>query len=120
MEDFRFESLEVWKDSIEISDHLFRFADKADEKRKYRFAEQLRSATMSISNNIAEGSGSFFKKDFANFINIARRSVFECVNILYVFERQSIIEMEDVKGIYFPLLSLSKKLSSFRKTLLKE
>lgn len=48
MEDFRFEKLEIWKDSIEISDPLFDIADKADEKRYYKFAEQLRAATMSI------------------------------------------------------------------------
>jgi hypothetical protein len=28
-----------------------------------------------ISNNIAEGSGSFSDKEFASFLNIARRSV---------------------------------------------
>jgi four helix bundle protein len=53
MEDFRFEKLDIWKDSIEISDVLFDYADKADEIRKYKFAEQLRAAAMSISNNIA-------------------------------------------------------------------
>lgn len=41
MEDFRFEQLNIWKESIEISDTLFDYADKADEKRLYKFAEQL-------------------------------------------------------------------------------
>ena len=53
MDDFRFEKLDIWKESIEISDVLFDYADKADDKRHYKFAEQLRSAGMSISNNIA-------------------------------------------------------------------
>jgi len=52
MEDFRFENLDIWKESIEISDALFDYADKADDKRRYKFAEQLRDAAMSISNNI--------------------------------------------------------------------
>jgi len=82
MDDFRFEKLDIWKESIEISDVLFDYADKADDKRHYKFAEQLRSAGMSISNNIAEGSGSFSDKEFANFLNISRRSIFECANIL--------------------------------------
>jgi len=82
MDDFRFESLDIWKDAIACSDRLVDIADSADLKRLYKFAEQLRSAAMSISNNIAEGSGSFSDKDFANFLNIARRSVFECANIL--------------------------------------
>ena len=55
MEDFRFEKLDIWKESIEISDVLFDYADKADSKRLFKFSEQLRAAAMSISNNIAEG-----------------------------------------------------------------
>jgi len=117
MEDFRFEELEIWKDAIEVSDPLFDIADKADEKRFYKFAEQLRAATMSISNNIAEGSGSFSDKEFASFLNISRRSVFECANILYIYERRKIIEVTERKTIYLKLITLSKKLTNFRKAL---
>lgn len=45
--------------AIEIADELFDIAEGLDGKRLYRFAEQLRGAGMSMSNNIAEGSGSF-------------------------------------------------------------
>ncbi len=117
VEDFRFEKLDIWKDSIEISDVLFDYADKADEKRKYKFAEQLRAAGMSISNNIAEGSGSFSDKEFANFLNISRRSIFECANILYIFERRKIISSIERLTIYSQLIILSKKITNFRKTL---
>jgi four helix bundle protein len=120
MNDFRFEKLEVWKYSHEISDLLFRYAEKADELRKYKFAEQLRAATMSISNSIAEGSGSYSDKEFANFLNVSRRSVFECANILHIFERQSIISADEVRNYYLHLLTISKKISSLRKTLIKE
>jgi four helix bundle protein len=117
MEDFRFEQLDIWKEAIEISDALFDFADKADDKRLFRFAEQLRAATMSVSNNIAEGSGSFSNKEFASFLNISRRSIFECANILYLFERRKIIEASERKSIYSRLLFLSKKITNFRKAL---
>ena len=117
MEDFRFEQLDIWKESIEISDTLFDYADEADKKRRFKFAEQLRSATMSISNNIAEGSGSFSDKEFASFLNIARRSVFECVNILHIFERRNIISNNEKNTVKLKLLTLSKKITNFRKSL---
>ena len=117
MDDFRFEKLDIWKDSIEISDSLFDYADKADVKRFFKFAEQLRAATMSISNNIAEGSGSFSDKEFASFLNISRRSLFECANILFIFERRKIIDASERISIYSKLISLSKKITNFRKTL---
>jgi four helix bundle protein len=118
MDDFRFEQLDIWKDSIAISDILFDYAEKADAKKFFKFTEQLRAAGMSISNNIAEGSGSFSDKEFASFLNIARRSDFECVNILHIFERRKIITLEEKLVIRNQLLTLSKKITSFRKTLI--
>jgi four helix bundle protein len=117
MEDFRFEQLDIWKEAIEISEILFDYADKADDKRRYKFAEQLRAATMSISNNIAEGSGSFSDKDFSNFLNISRRSIFECANILHIYQRRKIITIDERMKIYPNLITLSKKITNFRKSL---
>jgi four helix bundle protein len=117
MDDFRFEKLEIWKDAIDVSDVLFDHCDKADTLRFYKFAEQLRAAAMSISNNIAEGSGSFSDKEFANFLNISRRSIFECANILHIFERRKIITSSEKATMYPKLIMLSKKITSFRKTL---
>jgi four helix bundle protein len=118
MDDFRFEQLDIWKESIEIADILFDYAEKADSKKFYKFAEQMRAAGMSISNNIAEGSGSFSDKEFTSFLNIARRSNFECVNILHIFERRKIISFEEKQAVRTQLLTLSKKITNFRKTLI--
>ena len=117
MEDFRFEQLDIWKEANQASDILFDFADKADDKRFYKFAEQLRAAAMSISNNIAEGSGSFSDKEFANFLNISRRSIFECANILHIFQRRNKITTDERMKVYPNLIILSKKITNFRKSL---
>ena len=52
MAKFRFQDLEIWQLAIEIADELFDIADDLEKRKLYRFAEQLRSAGMSISNNI--------------------------------------------------------------------
>ena len=57
---FRFQDLEIWKRGASISRELFRLADELEERKLFRFAEQLRGAVLSITNNIAEGSGSAF------------------------------------------------------------
>jgi len=64
MTKFRFEDLEIWNLAIDIGDVLFDIAEALDRTRLYRFAEQLRGAGMSMSNNIAEGSGSNSVKEF--------------------------------------------------------
>jgi hypothetical protein len=48
---FRFQDLEIWQLAIQIADELFDLADELEKKRLYRFAEQLRAAGMSMSNN---------------------------------------------------------------------
>ncbi|MFZ6016238.1 MAG: four helix bundle protein [Nitrospirota bacterium] len=42
----------------------------------------------SISNNIAEGSGSNSKKEFVQFLNIAKRSCFENANMMILFDKK--------------------------------
>ena len=91
MAKFRFQDLEIWQMAIDIADELFDIADELDRKRLYRFAEQLRGAGMSMSNNIAEGSGSNSTKEFSQFLNIARRSTFENANILILLQRRGLI-----------------------------
>jgi four helix bundle protein len=119
MNDFRFKDLQIWNDAIGISELLFDIADLSDERRYYKFAEQLRAASMSITNNIAEGSGSFSDREFANFLNVSRRSVYECANILYLFERRNIINESTLSEMLGKLVVISKMITNFRKTLLR-
>jgi len=88
---FRFQDFQIWKKAIEIGDKLLDIADDLEKRKLYRFAEQVRGAGLSMSNNIAEGSGSLSKKEFAHFLNIARRSTFENANMSIVFARRKLI-----------------------------
>lgn len=110
MADFRFEQLEIWKSAIELGNALFDIAQIAEGQKKYRFSEQLNGAALSISNNIAEGSGASSNKEFARFLSIARKSLFECVNILHVFELRGIISSETRLSLYPELVGLSKQI----------
>ena len=94
MAKFRFQDLRIWQLSIQIADELFDIADELEQRKLYRFAEQLRGSGMSMSNNIAEGSGSSSKKEFRQFLNIARRSTFENANILILLQRRKLITKE--------------------------
>lgn len=96
MAKFRFQDLDIWKLAIEIADKLFDIADKIERKKLFRFAEQLRGSAISMSNNIAEGSGSDSDKEFANFLNISKRSVFENANILIVLHRRCLVSKEEL------------------------
>ena len=88
---FRFQDLEIWRLAIELTDRLFDIADRLEERHLYRFAEQVRGAALSMSNNISEGSGCVSRKEFARFLDIARRSMFECANMVVILARRDLI-----------------------------
>jgi four helix bundle protein len=63
--------------AVDLAVKFHLIAERVDKRRLYRYAEQLRAAGLSISNNIAEGSGSTHQQEFIQFLNITRRSLFE-------------------------------------------
>lgn len=114
---FRFENLEIWKRAGDLAMPLFELADELEEKKRYRFAEQLRAAALSIPNNIAEGSGSTSDKDFAHFLNIARRSTFECASMLLIFARRGLIAPSQKDVLVQELDQLCRMITSLAVTL---
>lgn len=114
---FRFEDLEIWQEAISIADKLFDIADVLEGQKKYKWAEQLHGAGLSISNIIAEGSASSSKKDFSNFLNMAKRSAFENANMLYLFGRRRLITEQNCDSLRDELDVLCRKISNFQKWL---
>ncbi|SRR5258708_1264507 len=114
---FRFENLEIWKRSIEMTDKIFDIADTLEAQHKYRFAEQLRSAALSITNNIAEGSGSLSRREFKQFINYAHRSLSETANRLIICNRRKFITESESTVHLTQLEEVSKMLVGFFKSL---
>jgi len=109
--------MKIWKRAAEFSQQLFYLADQLEQRRLFRFAEQLPGATLSITNNIAEGSGSLSEMDFANFLNTARRSTFEVANILSVLGTNGYLKDVEWSEILPQLEDESKMLLAFIKTL---
>ena len=117
MAKFRFQDLEIWQKAIEIGDRLLDIADELEVQKKFRFAEQLRGAALSISNNIAEGFGSDSDKEFAQFLNFAKRSCFEDANMLIVFNRRKLISKEVQNELLEELDGECRKIQNFKNIL---
>jgi four helix bundle protein len=101
----------------DLAVEFHRLADRLDGRRLYRYAEQLRGAGLSLSNNIAEGAGSAHKREFGQFLNIARRSLFEDASMLLVFESLGLLEPAEVAKLLKDCDALSRKVMSFSRTL---
>ena len=109
---FRFEDLEVWQDSCDLAVLCHRLADHLTEQKWFRYAEQLRAAGLSPSNNIAEGSASHHDKEFIQFLNIARRSAAELASMALTFERMVILNQTTCTEILEMTDKVARKLTA--------
>lgn len=114
---FRFEQLEIWQLSIAYASKLYDFANTLPKEELFGLSSQLKRAAVSISNNIAEGSGGTTNRDFRNFINIAIKSALETVSLLQFCKEREFIEDKLLVGLYKEAELLIKKLHAFKKTI---
>jgi four helix bundle protein len=107
---FAFEKLLVYQKAIDFSDNVCQVTQTFP--RGYFFLiDQLNRAALSIAANIAEGNGRFTLRDRKNFFGIARGSVQECVPLLELAKRRSLIQIENHLKLKADLEEIAKMLS---------
>ena len=90
-----FEDLFTWQKGIELVKEIYLFTEKKGLKTDFGLKEQMRRAAVSIPTNIAEGFERRSRKEYLNFLNIAKGSSGEVRSPLYVaFEVGYINETE--------------------------
>ena len=114
---FRFQRLDIWKRAIAIGGDLHDVADMLNQRGYTRDAEQLRSAAMSISNNIAEGSGSDSPIEFSHFLNIAHRSAFETAHIVLFLHSKSMLANPGQDRLLTEFEEVCRMITGFRRSL---
>jgi four helix bundle protein len=82
-----FEELPVWKVAIGFALETFRFTEWADFRGLGDTKNQLERATLSVSNNIAEGFERGTTNELITFLYIAKGSCGECRSLLRLCER---------------------------------
>ncbi len=92
---FPFEKLDVWQLSVELSEYVLGLLEKMPPNRHIRLIGQMEAAVVSPSQNIAEGKGRQYKKEFIQFLHIAQGSLYEVVTLTEVFRRSGIFSEEE-------------------------
>ena len=69
--------LDVWKQSMELAQRIYRITSDFPPDEKFGLVSQMRRAAISIPSNIAEGAARQGKREFNNFLGIARGSLSE-------------------------------------------
>lgn len=113
MSHYSFEDLDVWQKAVEFVNEVISVVDKLNTERKhFRVIEQLESAVTSIAMNIAEGKGRFSKKEFIQFLYIAKGSLFETITLVEIFKKRNWINNAQYNSLRNKGDEIGKMLSS--------
>ncbi len=114
---FRFEKLDVWHKAIEFADRVYEVTRGFPDNERFGLISQMRRAAVSISSNIAEGSGRSSDKEFVRFVEIAYSSLMEVVSQTQVAVRQTLLEQQTRNNLYQRAEELARMLSGLRSSL---
>lgn len=103
-----FEELEIWQVARKLANMVFNITSKEPFAKDFRFRDQIRAASGSVMDNIAEGFERSSRLEFVNFLSIAKGSAGEVRSQLQrAFDQNYVAEIELLE-----LLEDYKKLSS--------
>jgi len=115
----RFEDLPVWQVAGRMAAKMFRWSSHSSFRGKGDLANQLQRATLSISNNIAEGFERGTTNELIYFLYIARGSAGEVRSMLCVMDQMP--EFENLKSEISDFKemgeSVSRQLAAWTKSL---
>ncbi|MBT5020795.1 MAG: four helix bundle protein [Planctomicrobium sp.] len=114
---FGFEKLDVWQVAIQYSGAIYDVTQNFPNDERFGLTNQLRRASVSVSSNIAEGSGRESNKDFTRFIHIAYGSLMETVSQLAIAIERQFLTADDHQRLYKFADRLAKMLSRLRSSL---
>ncbi len=80
MKTFSFEKLKVWQKSRKLAVKIYKITQQFPEDERFGLVSQMRRSVVSITSNVAEGSGRQSSKDKARFSEIAFSSALELLN----------------------------------------
>lgn len=102
---------------MKLAKEIHELTKRFPKEEMYGLTSQLRRATTSIPSNIAEGSQRGSKKDFANFILIAKGSLAETRTQLLLAKDFGYCESTEVNNILIQMEDVNKMLYALHRTL---
>jgi four helix bundle protein len=98
---FSFEDLEVWQKAVDFAKMIIDLSEKIETNRRhFRLIEQLEACSTSVALNIAEGKGRHSKKEFIQFLYVARGSLYETITLIIIFHKNKWVndkQMDEIK-----------------------
>ncbi|HEX5481579.1 MAG TPA: four helix bundle protein [Terriglobia bacterium] len=109
----------VWQKAMDLTIEIYRLAARFPRDETYRLVNQITRAAASVPANIAEGRGRGGRKDFANFLAIAKGSLMETETFLILTIRLGYVDQKEADSALDLITEISKMLTRLRRRLLE-
>jgi len=116
----RFEDVQDWQEARILVKMIYQLTNKEHFSRDYGMRDQIRRASISVMNNIAEGFDCESKAEFARFLGIARRSVGEVQSMLYAALDMEYINKTEFDLHYEQARKAKALIGGFKRSLIKQ
>ncbi|WP_375325994.1 four helix bundle protein [Flagellimonas sp. GZD32] len=110
-----FEDLEVYKDSVKFTAKVYELLKKSPLKEDFAMVDQIRRATISISNNISEGFERETDKELIRFLYFSKGSAGEVRNLFNLMEEIGYFDKVDLIEFRNEVVNISKQLANYIK-----
>ena len=112
-----FEDLEVYKKARQFRRSMYGVARKLPDFEKYELASQVRRASVSLTNNIAEGHGRYHYLEQLKFLFQARGSLQELIDDLNVCEDEKYLPKSGVVDLKDQAKEVQRLISGYARYL---
>ena len=82
-----YRDLVVWERAVDLVAEVYRLSAGFPREEQFGLTSQMRRASVSVTANIAEGSGRATSRDFLNFLSYSRGSLKETESMVFVAQR---------------------------------
>jgi four helix bundle protein len=111
---FSFENLEVYSKIRNLIKHIYQLQENFPKEERYGLGDQVRRAAVSVSANLAEGSGRNSIKEKIHFVEISYGSLMEVFCELQVACDLEYITPEQFNTLRPLITDIAKMLSGLR------
>lgn len=116
---FPFENLEVWQASRELVVDICKKTREFPRSELYGITGQLNRASISVANNLAEGSTRASLKDQAHFSNQAYGSLMETASDVIISADLGFIKREPADALLGQVHDLAVRIHNLRQSQLR-
>jgi len=115
-----FKNIKAWKYADDLAFLTYSHSKSFPKEELYGITSQLRRAVVSVPTNIAEGAGREHKKEYLNFLYIARGSIAETEYLLHLSKRLKYLSDDSYQEVESLRKETAKTLQGFIHSVRKE